>query len=222
MVRRCHRQWIAALAVGVVAMMSARAPAQAQTLSTADLAGTWSVFQLATPATNVTGAAVRSYNGTLTFDEAGLVTAGILTDDLFIVYDVAGTFTLSATGLLDGAVTLDDGVNAPGALDVREARILLNKHTIVGASTVFGNPGLFTFVKLAAGQTFGLNDDLAGDWTYHEITPSNLLTPNTPGDATWVKGDITFHELNGCTEADLALADGTPRAQRNGDPQSFG
>jgi hypothetical protein len=74
-------------------------------------------------------------------------------------------------------------------------------------------------VKLEAGQTFTLNDDLAGDWNYHETTPSNDLAG---GDATWVKGSITFHEDNGCTEADLALADGTPRAQRDANPQSFG
>ena len=210
---------IAALVLLVV--LAALAPAHAQTLSTSDLAGTWSVFQLATPGTNVTGPGVRSYSGTLTFDDAGVVTAGILNDPP-VVYGVTGALTLTPAGILDGTLTLDDGAGNIDELDVREARILLDKHTIVGASTVFGNPGLFTFVKVAASQTFLIDEDLAGDWTYHEITPSNLLTPGTPGDATWVKGDITFHEANGCTEADLTLADGTPRAQRDGNPQSFG
>jgi hypothetical protein len=223
MMRRDRRgSWGAALGVSVLLLLSAAlAPAHAQTLSTADLAGTWSVFQLATPAANVTAPGVRSYSGTLTFDATGAVTSGILNDPP-IVYGVTGTLSLTAAGLLDGTLVLDDGGGTTGELDVREGRLLLDKHTIVGASTVLGDPGLFTLVKVVAGQTFTPNDDLAGDWTYHEITPSNLLTPGTPGDATWVRGDITFHEDNGCTEADLMLADGTVRAARDGNPQSFG
>lgn len=216
---RC-RLSVAALVL-VVAVVAALAPAQAQTLSTADLAGTWSVFQLATPATDVSGPEVRAYTGTLTFDASGTVTAGSLTN-LPFVYDVTGTLSLTAAGIVDGSLSLDGGPGGTGELDVREARMLLSRHTIVGASTVLGEPGLFTLVKVDPAQSFTLNDDLAGDWTYHEITPSHQLTPGTPGDATWVRGDITFHADNGCTEANLALADGTPRAERNGNPQSFG
>ena len=52
------------------------------------------------------------------------------------------------------------------------------------------------------------------------------MPPASAGDATWVKGTITFHQLpdapNGCSEADLLLADGTVRAQRvPGNPRRF-
>jgi hypothetical protein len=211
--------------------------AHAQSISTADLTGTWSVFQLATPASTFTGADVRSYSGTLTFD-AGTVTAGTLTDDQAATFTVSGTLTVTAAGVVDGTLPLDDGLATPDlVLDVREARLLLNKHTIVGASTILGSPGLFTLVKLEAAPIFTLSGNLAGDWNYHELTPSNNITPAPPadvpavvpptpaaGDATWVKGSITFHDAPNdfCTEADLALADGTVRAQRGGSPTSFG
>jgi hypothetical protein len=212
--------------LSVVLALAAIAPAHAQSISAADLAGTWSVFQLATPPGAFVGADVRSYSGTLTFDATGTVTAGTLTDDQFTSFTVSGTLTVTAAGVVDGTLALDGG---PATLDVREARLLLTKHTIVGASTILGSPGLFTFVKLEAGQPFTLSADLAGDWNYHEITPSNNVIPKPPaaaGDATWVNGNITFHQLpdapNGCTEADLTLADGTVRAQRvGGNPQSF-
>ena len=51
-------------------------------------------------------------------------------------------------GSRDGTLALDGG---PATLDVREARLLLTKHTIVGASTILGSPGLFTFVKPRGG-----------------------------------------------------------------------
>jgi hypothetical protein len=211
-------------------------PAHAQSISTADLAGTWSVFQLATPSTTFTGAAVRSYSGTLTFNVAGTVTAGTLTDDQAAGFTVSGALAVTAAGVVDGTLTLDDGLATPDLmLDVREARLLLSKHTIVGASTILGSPGLFTLVKLEAAPIFTLSDNLAGDWNYHELTPSNNIvpappaevpsvTPPAPGDATWVRGSITFHDVPNafCTEADLVLADGTVRAQRGAGPTSFG
>ena len=214
------------MALSVVLALVGIGPAHAQSISAADLAGDWSVFQLATPPGAFVGADVRSYSGTLTFDATGTVTAGTLTDDQFNSFTVSGTLTVTTAGVVDGTLTLDGG---PATLDVREARLLLTKHTIVGASTILGSPGLFTFVKLEAGQPFTLSADLAGDWNYHEITPSNNVIPKPPaaaGDATWVNGNITFHQLpdapNGCTEADLTLADGTVRAQRvGGNPQSF-
>jgi hypothetical protein len=230
-----------ALAVIVVAFVwatlapAAVGPAHAQSFSTADLAGTWRVFQLATPMGNVVAASIRSYSGQVTFDATGAVAPGVLTDDQSTPYTVTGTLTLTAAGLLQGTLTLDDGVNPTGTLEVHEARALSSKFTIVGGATVLGQVGLFTFVKTDAGQTFSLNDDVAndgdgdGNYTYHEITPSDQgLTAASPGDANWSSGSITFHgdPLNnslGCTEADLVRADGTIRAQRvEGSPTSFG
>jgi hypothetical protein len=221
----------------MLALVAAVTSARAQSISTADLTGTWSVFQLTTPATTFTGADVRSYSGTLTFDAAGVVTAGMLVDNQPApdTFTVTGSLMVSAQGLVDGTLTLDDGVTT-GPLDVREGRLLLTKHTIVGASTVLGHPGLFMLVK-QAGPAFTLTENLAGDWNYHEITPSNNIPPAPPagapavaptppeaGDATWVKGSITFHDVPNafCTDADLVLADGTVRAERTAGPTSFG
>ena len=203
-------------------------PAHAQSISTADLAGTWSVFQLATPATNVTGGSIRSYSGTLTFADTGLVTAGTLTDDQPRNYTVTGQLTLTATGLLQGTLALDGGLNPSGTLEVRGARALANKFTIVGAASILGQVGLFTFVK-ADGQVFSLNEDIAndgdgtGNYAYHEVTPSDQ-GPGTvaSGDASWSTGSITFHENDGCTAADLRRADGSIRAQRSDGATSFG
>lgn len=201
------------LALTVWATLWAAGPATAQSFATADLAGTWRVFHLATPTSGVTGASIRSYSGAVTFDGTGAVSAGTLTDDQFTGYTVTGALTLSPAGLLQGTLTLDGGL---GTIVVHEARALPSKFTIVGAATVLGQVGLFTFVK-PGGQTFSLNGDVAnegdgtGNYAYHEITPSNDLVG---GDASWTAGSITFHENNGCTEADLVLADGTIRAQR--------
>jgi hypothetical protein len=81
-------------AIGVVCALlalAASSPAHGQSLSTADLAGTWSLFQLAAPSSTFTGADVRSYSGTLTFDATGTVTTGTLTDDQATGFTVSGT-----------------------------------------------------------------------------------------------------------------------------------
>jgi hypothetical protein len=229
----------AIVAICALLVLTGLRSAHAQSISTADLAGTWSVFQLATPAIGpFTGGDVRSYSGTVTFDAGGTVTAGTLTDDQTASFTVSGALTVTAAGVVDGTLPLDDGAATPDlVLDVREARLLLNKHTIVGASTILGAPGLFTLVKLEAAPIFTLGGNLAGDWNYHELTPSNNIAPSPPanipavappapaaGDATWVRGSITFHDVPNpfCTEADLVLADGTVRASRGVDPTSFG
>jgi len=215
------------LAVCEMLCLAAAPPARAQSISTADLAGTWSVFQLATPSSGpFTGASVRTYRGTLTFDDTGTVTAGTLTDNQQptpSTFDVTGNLTITPGGVIvNDTLALDDHLGGGGDLDIREARLLVAKHTIVGAATILTSPGLFTFVRLEAAP-FLLNADLAGDWTYHEITPSNQVPLGlSQGDATWARGSITFHDDNGCTEADLTLADGTARAQRDSNPQSFG
>ena len=204
-------------------------PALAQSFSTADLAATWRVNQVSTPTTSITGGSVRSYSGVFIFDPAGAVT-GVLTDDLTNDYTVTGTLTLSPAGVVTGTLDLNDGLGGGGSLVVREARILVNKYTIVGAATVLGDVGLFTFVKLDPGQTFELDPDLAGDWYYHEVTPVTDFTGSTPAqridnEARWSTGSITFHDTASgnpfCTEADLTFAGGTVRSQRTG-PTSFG
>jgi hypothetical protein len=217
----------------LLALLSPR-PAVARAFSTADLEGTWRVFQLATPPASVSQASIRSYSGELTFASTGVVTAGTLTDDQFTPYAVAGALTLTTAGLLQGTLTLDDGVNPAGTLVVSEARALTTKFTIVGTATVLGQVGLFTFVRTDAAQTFSLDADVAndgdgdGDYTYHEITPSDQgSTAASPGDANWSTGTITFHGTatsgSGCTEADLVRADGTVRARReDGNLTSFG
>lgn len=221
----------AIVAVCALLFLAAAPPARAQSISTVDLAGTWEVFQLATPPDSFTGPAIRSYSGTVTFDSGGLVTAGMLTDNLSHAFTLTGGLAVSAAGVATGALTLDDG-SGTGLLEIPGARLLLSKHTIVGASTVLGNPGLFTLVRLRSEQAFSLNDDVAndgdgtGNYTYHEITPSNQAALSS-GDSSWTTGSIIFHDdpignSQGCTEADLVLADGTIRAQRSNGPTSFG
>lgn len=220
-----------AIVVGCVmlALAAVVPPAHGQSISTADLEGTWSVFQLATPSGVFTGPAIRSYSGTVTFDGAGAVTAGTLTDDQPTAYIVTGALTLTPAGLLQGTLDLDGGPNGSGTLEVRGARALRSKFTIVGAASVLGRVGLFTFVKTDATQTFSLNEDVAndadgnGNYAYHEITPSDQgSNAVSPGDANWSTGSITFHENDGCTAADLRRADGSIRAQRSDGATSFG
>lgn len=219
----------AIVVVCTVLALAGISPAHAQSISTADLAGTWSVFQLATPSGAFTGPAIRFYSGSVTFDGAGAVTAGTLTDDQLTPYTVTGTLTLTAAGLLQGTLGLDGGVNPSGTLEVRGARALASKFTIVGAASVLGRVGLFTFVKTDPGQTFSLNEDVAndgdgtGNYAYHEITPSDEgLSAVTSGDANWSAGSITVHENDGCTAADLRRADGSIRAQLSDGATSFG
>jgi hypothetical protein len=227
--------------VGIVLALAALSPAQAQSFTTPDLNGTWRLFQLATPLGNVSQDSIRSYSGDVTFNDAGEVTAGSLTetttdpatgDAVTTVFPLTGgTVTLSAAGVFGGSITLAGG---PDALEVREARALATKFTIVGASTIREQTGLFTLVRTDGVQTFSLEQDVANDgdgdgqYNYHEITPSDAgngspTPPTFPGDASWSTGTITFHQAGGCTEADLMRADGTVRAARTGaDPNSFG
>jgi hypothetical protein len=230
----------AATLVGIVLALAALSPAEAQSFATTDLNGTWRLFQLATPLGNVSQDSIRSYSGDVTFNDAGEVTAGSLTetttdpatgDAVTTVFPLTGgTVTLSPAGVFGGSITLAGG---PDTLEVREARSLATKFTIVGASSIRGQTGLFTLVRTDAAQTFSLNEDVANDdnqdglYNYHEITPSDagsgaLTLPLFPNDASWSSGTITFHQEGGCTEADLVRADGTIRAARTADPQSFG
>ena len=213
------------LALALVVALTLATPARAQgPISAADLTGTWAVTQIATPTDPFAPTAVRSYSGTVTLS-AGVATGGALTDDLGDPFTVTGgTLTVTSGGVVGGTLTLNGGT-----LEVAEARLLLSRHAIVGVSTILANPGFFTMVRREPGQPFTIPADLAADWHYHELTPSNAVPPLPPasaGDATWVKGTITFHQLpdapNGCSEADLLLADGTVRAQRvPGNLQTF-
>jgi hypothetical protein len=232
-----------AVVVALLALTLA-SPVHAQTFSSADLEGTWEVFQLATPQGTLTGADVRTYRGEVTFDATGLVTGiSFVTDNVVVpgpnTFSAAGMFAVSNAGVVAGTLTLTNtappGPDVPsaGMLVVREARLLANRHTIIGAANVSvtgeaSRVGLFTFSKREDGQAFTVADlgaDTGRDWNYHELTPSNQAASPVDESAAWVSGSITFHGTDsnpGCTEADLALSDGTVVAQRNGNPTSFG
>ena len=222
--------------MGIAAIMALLAltlasPAQAQTFSNANLEGTWEVFQLATPRTTVSGDQIRTYRGQVTFDANGVLVGinPIADNDPDPVnganaFLATGNFSVSGGGVVTGTLNLTntDPGRAGGTLAVREARLLTNRHTIVGASTVtVGTPavGLFTFAKREDGQTFGTADiggSTTADWNYHELTPSNSGNQAVTDGAAWVNGLITFHGDSGCSEADLVLADGTVRSQTRG------
>lgn len=231
------RRHLGCTVVALVAVVLLPAIAAAQnssaTFSTADLAGRWFVSQVVTPTTSFVGDDIRAYNGRLVFDASGAIVPSAdpadntLADDL-TEFDVSGSLTVSPEGLVAGTLTLTEsfGSGETRLLVVREARLLVNKHTMVGAATIErdggGTPatdtGLFTFVRLT-GQVFTFAGDLDGDWHYHEITPTNQARS---GNADWTRGTITFHAVGGCTEADLFFSDGSVRAQRSNGPTSFG
>ena len=214
-----------AIAMALLALILAT-PAQAQTFSNADLEGVWNVFQLTAPTGALTGPDVSSYSGQVEFDANGLVvsaSSAIAKNEGATppAYLVSGNFSVSVGGVVTGTLIL---VNAspPGpntTLEVREARMLTNRFTIVGASKLAGQVGLFTFAKQPDGQTFSVADiggDSTRDWNFHELTPANSGTTSSDG-AAWVNGLITFHGTDsnpGCSVADLVLSDGTIRAQR--------
>jgi hypothetical protein len=196
--------------VTLLLVLLAPVVAAAQPLSTADLAGDWFFSQVTAPTTAFTGASIRSYRGTVAFTALGAAT-GTLTDDLAASFTVSGTLTLTAQGLLDGTLLLTGPDTR--TLDVREGRLVADRHTMVGAGTLTratGGPttstGLFTFVRLTD-QLFERQADLVGDWHYHEINPSNTVLD---GDADWSRGTVTFHP-NGCSTAELVFSDETER-----------
>jgi hypothetical protein len=205
----------------VLVCLAAVPPVQAQSFSAADLEGTWQVFQLATPRGVLTSADVRSYSGEVSFDSTGVVTGvSVLTDDVLNSYTVSGNLSVSTGGVVNGTLLLTGAGTPPEALVVREARLLASRFTLVGAATVLGQVGLFTFVKRDDTQTFTQADDLGGDWDYHELTPSTNAV--NAGDAAWTNGSITFHGDSGCTEADLDRSDGSVRARRADGPVPLG
>src|SRR5688500_10433651 len=152
-------------AVTLLLVLLAPLAAWAQPLATADLAGDWFFSQVTAPTTAFTDTSIRSYRGNLTFTALGAA-SGTLVDDLAASFTVTGTLTLDARGLLDGTLTLAGPDTR--TFDVREGRILFDRHTVVGVATVTrtsGAPavsaGLFTFVRLTD-QTFSRPDDLVG------------------------------------------------------------
>ena len=209
---------------------SLAAPAHAQSFSTTDLAGTWAFVQLATPAGAFGNTSVRSYSGQVTFDGNGVGSPGgdpfNLIDDQSQTYTItSGSLTLGADGQAQGAFAFNADPDLTDFV-VSGARMLTDKHTIVGIATIRGQIGLFNLVKLEPSQSFTLPDDLAADWHYTELTPSNDLARTAPGsvagDAAWVTGSIRFHPDNGCTDAALTLADGTVRAEATDPLNPFG
>ena len=175
-----RRRWGVGIALVVMlGCLAAVTSVQAQSFSATDLEGTWQVSQLATPRGVLTGADVRSYSGEVSFDSTGVVTGvSILADDTGVnSYTVSGNLSVSTGGLVSGTLLLtgvDPGTSS-GTLVVREARLLTTRFTMVGAATVLGQVGLFTFVKRDDTQTFTQADDLGGDWDYHELTPSTNM-----------------------------------------------
>jgi hypothetical protein len=217
---RRHPGW--AIITLLLVVVLAPLLASAQPLSTADLAGDWFVSQVTAPTTAFTGASIRAYRGTLSFSVLGAA-SGTLTDDLAADFVVTGTLTVRSQGQVDGTLTLAGSDTR--SFEIREARILTDRHTIVGAATVThasGTPavtaGLFTLVRLTD-QTFSRFSDLVGDWHYHELDPSNTVLD---GDADWSRGTTTFHE-NGCSTAQLFFSNGTVRESFDADNlTSFG
>ena len=210
------------LAVLVVIVLALAGRAQA--LSTADLADDWRVTFVASPTLAFSSTAVRTYEGDVTFSAAGVASGTLTLGDLApgsVAFTVSGSAALSAQGLVTGSLNLS-GTDFR-SLVIPEARLLGNRHTIVGVATLnrgmgVRDTGFITLVRLT-GQTFSRTGDLAATWNYHEITPSNKLKL---GDADWIQGKIDFHQ-DGCTVATLFFADGTIRAQPNpNDPTSFG
>jgi len=197
--------------------------AAAQSLSTADLADTWRVTYFAVPTGSFTASGIQPYKGDVTFDTAGVASGTLVADEFTpseLTFTVTGNLALSAQGVVTGTLTLTGPEGR--SLVVEEARILVNRHTIVGAATLNRpggtDTGLVTLLRLTD-QTFSRTGNLAGTWNYHEITPSNALNG---GDADWTQGEIDFHG-DGCTVATLFFADGTVRAQPvPGNPTSFG
>jgi hypothetical protein len=195
----------------------AAAPAQAQSLSTADLAGTWSFFQVPTPGANVSNTSFTSVAGPFTFNSDGTVAAGTVNDSAGNVFTfTSGSLSVTASGVVTGSLA----GNASFTITLPGARMLTGKQSIVGVGQFNGNLGLFNFVKQPATPSF-TPTDLEGTsnltWGYHELTPSNDLARSTtstaqPGDAAWVSGSITFHAGSGCTDAALSLSDGTVRS----------
>src|SRR5262245_119286 len=195
----------------------------AQPLSTADLADAWRLHYVAVPTGQFTASALRAYKGDVTFDTAGVASGTLIADEFSpgaLTFTVTGSLALSDQGIATGTLTLT-GTDAR-SLVVEEARILVNRHTIVGAATLHRpgatDAGLVTLVRLTD-QTFTRQTDLVGFWNFHEVTPSSQLNA---GDADWTRGRILFHS-DGCSAADLFRADGSLRAHIDNPPlPSFG
>jgi len=187
--------------------------AAAQPLSTADLADTWRVTYLAVPTGPFTASALHTYKGDVAFDASGVASGTLITDEFSagaLTFTVTGSLALSAQGVATGTLTLT-GTDAR-SLVVEEARILVNRHTIVGAATLHRpgatDSGLVTLVRLTD-QTFTRANDLVGFWNFHEVNPSSQLNG---GNADWTRDKIFFHP-GGCSAAELFRADGSVRAQ---------
>ena len=138
--------------------------AAAQPLSTADLADAWRVTYVAVPTGPFTASGIRAYKGDVAFDAAGVASGMVIADEFTpgaLTFTVTGSLALSAQGVATGTLTLT-GTDAR-SLVVEEARILVNRHTIVGAATLHRpgatDTGLVTLVRLT-GQTFSRAADL--------------------------------------------------------------
>lgn len=230
---RQHLWSVSAFAVLLCVLLATSATAQS--LTTTDLQGTWTLSLVSTPlgVAVVDGDHVTSYRGTVIFDAAGAVQGGsalrVRTHTSSTSRDVGGSLSVGPDGTVQGTLALASGGTALRNLVVANARLLVDRHTIVGVvtgtsptpPTVSLEAGVLTLTKLESSQTFTINGDLAGDWNYYELTPVNTASH---GDAAWVQGTITFHRGGldtSCTDASLTLANGTVFATNDGTGTSF-
>lgn len=209
------RRHFGGIVLAVLVLLLRPPVGDAQPLSTADLADAWQVTYVATPTTAFTGLSLRAYKGVVTFSAAGAASGTIVADEFTpaaLTFTVTGSLALTGQGLVTGTLVLT-GLDAR-SLEVAEARILVNRHTIVGAATLSRpggtDTGLVTLVRLTD-QTFERLADLVGNWNFHEVAPSSSLNG---GDADWTRGTITFHP-GGCSAADLFRSNGLARERRD-------
>jgi len=225
------------LVLGVVSVVCAltHSPAHAQSLSTLTLEGMWSFSLVSTPlgVAVVNGDQVTSYRGNLLFDDTGTVSGGsaltVRTRTTLDSRAAGGSLSVGPDGTVQGKLTVVFGGTVLRNLVVASARLLVDRHTIVGVvtgtspapPTVALEAGVFTLTRLEPSQSFTINGDLAGDWNYYELTPVNLASN---GDGAWVQGTITFHSGGldtSCTDASLTLANGDVFATNDGSGTSF-
>ena len=221
-------RWVAGW-LCLLGLASAAASAHAQALSTADLAGTWAFFYLAPPVVAANASTLRSYSGQLTLGVDGAVVGGSLSDDQGASLSVtSGGLTVTASGHVGGFLGFNG--SPQDDLSVNDGRLLTSRHTIIGTASFFdrasllSREGLFNLVKLEPGQSFTIDDALAGTWTYHEMDPVDQSLPSGAGLPSWSRGLITFHADDttpgqSCAEASLIRSDGSVRATPSG---SFG
>src|ERR1051325_8623063 len=100
-----------------LSVLLAALPAAAQQFGPADLAGTWAVVQLATPAAGATASSIRAYRGEVALDGDGVVQpGGTLADDLSRVFTITGNVSVTSAGVVTATLGLADVGGPAGAI----------------------------------------------------------------------------------------------------------